>query len=196
MAGVDKIVEKIMSKAEAQAQEILAEAKTRADGITADYKAAAAADVEKAAARSKASVESYGSKVQSTIDLNRRQAFLMAKQEIISEMLEKAYQKLAAAPDAEYFEMLLTILKQNVQPQDGMIALSAKDQERMPADFEQKAGAIAQAAGGNLKLSGQTAKIENGFVLVYGDIEENCSLQAIFDARKEELVDLVHGILS
>ena len=196
MAGIDKIVDQIMSKAQSEAQSILAEAQKKADEITADFKADGNKSAAAIAEKSKSEIESYGNRVQSTIDLNRRQAFLQAKQELISEILEKAYNELSNCPDTEYFDMILKLLEQNVQSGNGEVAFCEKDLKRMPADFVSKADEIAKAAGGSLKLSDKKPGIENGFVLVYGDIEENCSLRAIFDARREELVDLVHGILS
>lgn len=49
--------------------------------------------------------------------------------------------------------------------------------------------------GAALKISRQTRKIDGGFVLVYGGIEENCSFEALFDAKHDELQDKVHGIV-
>ena len=37
--------------------------------------------------------------------------------------------------------------------------------------------------------------IENGFVLVYGDIEINCTLRAVFDERMDNLKDLLRPLL-
>ena len=39
-----------------------------------------------------------------------------------------------------------------------------------------------------LQISAEERKIENGFVLAYGGIEENCTLQAMFDAEKRRIV--------
>ena len=48
---------------------------------------------------------------------------------------------------------------------------------------------------GSLKVSKEGKNIENGFVLVYGGIEENCTLRAMFDAKRDELSDKVHRML-
>ena len=37
--------------------------------------------------------------------------------------------------------------------------------------------------------------IEDGFVLVYGGIEENCTFRALMDAKKDQLQDTVNQIL-
>ena len=45
------------------------------------------------------------------------------------------------------------------------------------------------------EVSKEGKNIENGFVLVYGGIEENCTLRAMFDAKRDELSDKVHRML-
>ena len=37
--------------------------------------------------------------------------------------------------------------------------------------------------------------MDGGFVLLYGGIEENCTVRALFDARREALQDQVHALL-
>ena len=65
----------------------------------------------------------------------------------------------------------------------------------MPQDFEKKIAAAAEAKGGSLVLKKEPKAIEDGFILVYGGIEENCTLKALFDAKKDELQDKVNEIL-
>ena len=38
-------------------------------------------------------------------------------------------------------------------------------------------------------------RIIDSFVLIYGGIEENCTFPALFDAKREQLQDLVHRLL-
>lgn len=65
----------------------------------------------------------------------------------------------------------------------------------MPADFEKNIHAAAEEKGGSLVLSREPKAIEDGFILVYGGIEENCTLKALLDAKKDELQDKVNEIL-
>ena len=44
-------------------------------------------------------------------------------------------------------------------------------------------------------LSDQTKEMDGGFVLTYGGIEENCTIRAVFAAKKDELSDKVHEML-
>jgi len=53
----------------------------------------------------------------------------------------------------------------------------------------------ALAGRGTLHISAQPRDIDGGFVLVYGDIEENGTLAAQLDDRRAELQDMVNRIL-
>lgn len=75
------------------------------------------------------------------------------------------------------------------------ICFSARDLKRMPLSFKAKIKMTAMKKGGSLKLSSQEARIENGFVLVYGGVEENCTLRAVFEEKKELLCDRVREYL-
>ena len=65
----------------------------------------------------------------------------------------------------------------------------------MPAGFEKKIEAAAKEKGGSLVLKKEPKAIADGFVLVYGGIEENCTLRALFDAKRDQLQDQVNAIL-
>ena len=70
-----------------------------------------------------------------------------------------------------------------------------KDLERMPAGFREEIKSLAQKKGGVLEISGETRNIDGGFILIYGGIEENCSIDAMFAGKRDELLDQVRKIL-
>ena len=51
------------------------------------------------------------------------------------------------------------------------------------------------AKDADLKISETPANIKNGFVLSYGDVEENCSFDALIEASKETLQDKIGQML-
>ena len=131
----------------------------------------------------------------SAIDLKRRTRILEAKQEVIADVLKKAYDSLIAMDEKEYFALLLKMLDKYALPEAGEIFFAASDLARMSNDFRAEVEKSVASKGGSLVISEEGRKIENGFVLAYGGIEENCTLQAIFDAKKDELSDKVHRII-
>ena len=84
---------------------------------------------------------------------------------------------------------------ENAHPgEQGVMKLGSRDLGRLPADFEQKLAGVLPA-GTTLTLSREPAELSDGFLLLYGGIEENCSFRAVLSARKEEMQDKVCGIL-
>ena len=46
-----------------------------------------------------------------------------------------------------------------------------------------------------MKLAAQGADIENGFILVYGDIEINCTFRALINEQKDTIREKVCGVI-
>jgi len=45
---------------------------------------------------------------------------------------------------------------------------------------------------GELVIDKEPANIKDGFVLVYGEIEENCTLKALFDSNIDRIKDIAN----
>ena len=143
-----------------------------------------------------AQAEKSGSfRAKSSSELKKRQAILAAKQSIIGNMLDKAYDAMVALPDEEYFQVIVKCLEKSVQPKSGEICFSVKDRKRLTPQIEKQIEQIAVAHGGSLKVSDENCDIDGGFVLIYGGIEENCSFRAMLDANREHLADKVNELL-
>ncbi len=195
MTGLEKIKSQILEEAKAEADDKIAKAKEKATEIISQAEAEAAKIAEAIAHKSDVQVANYKDRVVSSGDLQRRTKILAAKQEVIAEVLDKAYLSLTTMKESEYFAMLLKMLDKYAQPENGEIFFSQTDLEKMSAEFEAEVVKTAGDKGGSLVISKEGRKIENGFVLAYGGIEENCTLQAMFDAKKDELSDIVQRIL-
>ena len=195
MTGLDKMKSQILDEAKAAAEGKIAEAKAQAEETIRNVKEDAAKQTESILHKSKNDVSNYQERLESSIDLQKRTKILAAKQEVIAEVLEKARAKVEAMEAGEYFSMLLKMVEKYALAQDGEICLCAADLARLPEGFEAEVSRIAKEKGGSLKLSGEGKQIKNGFILVYGGVEENCTINAMFDAKKDELSDIVHRLV-
>ena len=65
----------------------------------------------------------------------------------------------------------------------------------MPEGFETEVQNIAGEKGGSLALEKDPADLDGGFILIYGGIEENCTIGAMFEAKRDELSDCVHKVM-
>lgn len=195
MTGLEKMKSQILEEAESSAKEILANAEKEAERIKADAKEKAEAACGQISRKSEAEVKTLKERAVSSCDLQKRKALLLAKQEIISQVIDTAYQSLVNAEDEDYFEMLRRMLHKFVLAEEGEICFSEEDLKRLPNGFEEEIKAIAKEKGGVLALSKETRKVRGGFVLVYGGIEENCTFKAMFNSQRDELSDKVHSLL-
>ncbi|MDL2323753.1 V-type ATP synthase subunit E [Ruminococcaceae bacterium OttesenSCG-928-A16] len=195
MSGLEKILQEIQQEADTESAALLLRAKTEADEMVAAAESAAdvkAAEIAETAAQD---VKNIQQAQQSAMQLQRRQRTLAVKQQLLAETLEKARQALLQLPTDEYFELLLVLAGKAAQPGSGEMLLNEHDHARLPAFFKLKLAAEALPKGAILLVSSSTRPIDGGFVLKYGDIEENCSFEAMFNARRDEFVDLIQQTL-
>lgn len=195
MGGLDKMKSRILEEANHSAQEIIAKAEAEAEIIVKAAKAEAEAGAAKISEKAERDAADYAKRVESSLDMRRKQAYLAAKREVISTVLDKAYDTVMNLDVNEYFDMLEKMLESYVLPEEGVICFSKRDLERMPEGFSGKIRTIAAAKGGSLTLADKAWDIDGGFLLVYGGIEENCTIKAVFDSKREELSDQVNRLL-
>ena len=91
--------------------------------------------------------------------------------------------------------MIAKLLEKNTAEGEGVLSFSAKDLKRLPSDFASLASKIAAENNGKITIAEEAADIEDGFILSYGGIEENCTLKALFADKEDELRDCVHSVL-
>lgn len=195
MSGLDKMKARILEEADHSAQEIVAKAESEAQSALQTATEEAAAEAEKITERAEKNAEDYAKRVESSVEMHRKQARLAAKQEVIGKILASAYEAIMSLSTEDYFEMLGKMLEKNVLSGDGTICFSAKDLKRMPEQFRDRIKSTAASAGGTLEISDEAQNIDGGFLLIYGGVEENCTIKAVFDAKKEELSDQVNRLL-
>lgn len=192
MSGLDKIIEQIQLQAQAEAQEII----KKSEDYCTEYMEKVKSDVEKEIAEYNGKAlkdrELYESKVKSGMDFKERNAILETKQQAISKCILAAEEKIRNLSDKEYFQLLEKILEVNIQKDNGIMKLSENDLGRVPQDFKDSIKKIAKKAGGSLELSDRPAQIKDGFILIYGNIEENCTFKALFDSGLGRLRDIAN----
>ncbi len=195
MTGLEKIKDRILDEARAEAEKRMRTAEEEAKTLIADAEADAERTKKEISEKSAKDVAVYREKISSSIELQRRNSILKAKQELISGILEAAETEIDELPADEYFELMLKLAEKKSQAKAGEIGFSERDLERLPSDYEAKLNAAVGRRGGSLRISEKPIKIKNGFILVYGDIEENCALEALFTERKDELSDIARKLL-
>ena len=185
MAGLDKIISQIKEESQEAAARTLAGARDEADKILAAARKEAESECADIERRSR----------QSAADLKKRGSILAEKQKLIGDTIEKAKAELKGMDTDAYFDMILKLAVKSAQDGKGELLFSSKDLARVPEGFEDRLNAALKDKDAALRISKDTRDIDAGFVLTYGGIEENCSIDAIFDSAHELLQDKVQEIL-
>lgn len=166
MAGLDKIKSQILDEAKVTADAKIEDAKAQAEQMKLKAQEEGARQADTILKKSEADTASQKERVKSAIDLQRRTRLLEAKQEMIAEIIEKAYEKVINLAPDDYYQMLLSILEAYILPQEGEIYFSVKDLENMPVGFGKEIEEIALAKGGKLTVAGAGRdNIDNGSFL-------------------------------
>lgn len=192
MTGLEKIIEEIRTEAAQNADKVISKAKNEADVVISDAEEKGKKQADIVLENAKKKSEDILSRGDSSANLEKQKAMLTAKQQVINEMLENTLSYMENLEDKEYFSLILKLIENNSQPQKGEIAFSKKDISRLPDGFMTKVNSVSK---GELELSDSTANIKSGFVLIYGGIEENCSFDAMFRSKHEELTDEISALL-
>ena len=195
MSGLDEILDFIAAQQQQTEESILSAAQSKADSIKAEGERKAVRAYEEHLQKSKQQAEKEFENACSSVDANIKRKILAAKVDIIDETIEKTVSRLRTLPDKDYFELIEKIASAHLRPEKGILSLSEKDMARMPSDFEQRMNDNAQKIGGSIELSKESSDIDDGFVLSYGLISENCSFRAIIEADKDDIRDTAARIL-
>ncbi len=191
MAGIENILNIIASQQKQTEDSIINAAKKKAAEIEAESRAGADREYEEYLKKSMARLEQEYKNGESSVDGEMKRKILAYKVSAIDETMEKTLRKLDNLPDKEYFAVLEKLLSKHIQQGDGVLQLNRRDLARLPGSFKKAASELAEKVGGTVAVSDKAADIENGFILTYGLISENCSFRAIIDADRDSVRDTV-----
>ncbi|WP_028520509.1 V-type ATP synthase subunit E [Ruminococcus flavefaciens] len=194
MSGLDEILTLIEQQQKQTEETIIKSAESKAAAIKAEGDEKARKAYEDHLRIAKAQAEKDFENSCASVDASMKRKILACKVEMIDAAIEKTISKLKTLPDKEYFELLLRLISRHTQQGKGVLALSEADLKRVPADFEQKLSELSAKSGG-IELSNEPADIEDGFILSYGLISENCCFRAMIEAEKEDIRDTAARIL-
>ncbi|MCP1110988.1 V/A-type H+-transporting ATPase subunit E [Lachnospiraceae bacterium PM6-15] len=193
--GLEKVKEQILLEAKEVAEGKIKEAQREAQEIIDEAEAEAKKLSEEAQQKSADETAKYKERSHAASDMERRTQILNAKQEMIASVFREALKRVDEMDAPEYSALLLRILKGHLKPEAGVLYFSEADLGRLTSEFTEAAKAEAISAGGSLEIGLEPKNIKNGFVLAYGEIEENCTITALLDDKKDDLRDELNKLL-
>ncbi len=195
MTGLEKIIAEISDDAAKSALEITENAKKQSQDIISEAKQEAVKHSDKLKDKSEEDAKVFIERAHSAAQLAQKQSILSVKQQLIDEVIQKAQDEILALGDKEYFDMIVKLASEYAWDKDGEICFNSADLKRAPKDIEKRINDSLKAKGVKLTVASEPKDINGGFVLIYGGIEENCSIASMFNNEKEALQDKVHEIL-
>ena len=218
MTGLDKITAKIISDAEAKAAEILRAADEECGKIRARF----AEETDKESRRLDEAAErecaAIIERARSSAASAKKDVLVKTKSEIIEEAYAAAFREIRNLPDAEYLDMLVTMLRGAVVRQLELerqnfelygdepsaecyeVLLNPSDRGKFGKSListlnRKVVGKLKLSDVERIKLSSDTANISGGLILRAGDIETNCSFDMIFAQVRRDTEQKVSAAL-
>jgi len=187
MSSLDRITDKIIEQANSKANEILSQAELEIKEIEAK----AQNEQNQLFSEAKIAAEKEHRMVidqfESSDRQERRQQLLTVKRRCIKQVVCETKQQIEALPKKEYFDLLLRLFKRNALPDNGKIYFSKSDSKRVPVDFIKQCNEFLK--NGSVELAGESKNINNGFIITYGKVEIDCSIDSIFKSNNQNLED-------
>lgn len=189
MTGIEKIIKKVEEDCIINCEDIIEKAYSQAQSILDDAKILGEKAKEEA-------IETTNNKCQTEIELaisradhERKKSILATKISIINEVIDEAMQKLKNLPDSLYFNAVMILVNRYAQNGLGVLHFSIRDLERMPQDFEMSINEILKGGEKSVVISSEPVSIDGGFVIVYGDIEQNCTFDSLLNSSLDNIKD-------
>lgn len=192
MTGLEKILSKIEQESDERCREITEKAENQADAVIEEAKLQAQELLNEKKAQADKKAEMILQSAESSAKLSQNRAVLKEKLAIIDDTLERSLDVIKALPKKEYFEILKELILKNARQGEGELRLSKADAGKLPSNFIDSVNNSLKDS--KIKL-GKNADIDSGFILVYGDIDVNCSFDAIVASKKDELRDTLNNLL-
>ena len=195
MTGLERIKSQILQEADETAKKKLFEAYEEAARIVEEAGLRAQEEAERIQKQTEEEIAIRRERMEQTKELDRREKLLATKQEVIDEILKRAYDAVRKRNAEDYSGLLLGMLKDGVKPWEGVLYLSAEDEKRLSSNFQKRVKKIASEKGGKVEIRMGEREIGHGYVLVYGGIEENRTIEALFEEKRENLADVAQAVL-
>ncbi len=195
-AGADKIVSSIIQEAQSKADEIIQEAESESNSIIEAGKKEAQLEKEKILEDAKKQSRMKYQQIISEAKMNARRADLEAREEVIEESFQKAFEKLrilASTSSSEYKQSLIEIITEASMECGGgdlQVLIKVDDVEKVKNSLNDIEAVVEKETGTKTTLElGDNINTIGGAILKTknGEIEVNNTIEARMQRFKKTL---------
>lgn len=197
MNGTERINKKILSDAKSLHDKIVNEAKAQAQSIISGAEKEAFQSITLITENAKEEAILIKQRYKAADSMEDRKNVLKVRQECINEAFDMSLKKFSEMPLESYKSFLEGIIIDTAANEKGFIVFNERDKARLGESFllsiNKKLKAKGKSAG--LSLAKDTLNSLGGFILRYGDMEINCTLEIIINMQRPNLESEVAKIL-
>lgn len=190
MNGLEKITQKILSDSKEQCTAIISDAKAQAKIITEKSLETANIEAREIEGSAEKETKKISENAASACESIRKRAILSAKCEIIDKWIKTAKKHIELLEKDEYFKFVASIAIKHHSAGEGILLMRSEDVENLPKGFLDSINEKIKDNGGHFSEI-KAADIGAGCVISYGDTEENCTVDALFDEKSDEIKDML-----
>ena len=190
MTGIEKITARIQADAQQEIDAVLAEANRQAAEINARYAAQAKQAEAEILEKSRQSAAELRQRRNSSAQMDAKKQELAAKQALLDEAFQLAYEKLTQLPEGKYEDLLANLaVRASVSGKEQLI-FSQADRAAFGGKVTAKANGLLAKAGktAELTLSPTTGDFQGGLLICDGDVEVNCTFETLGRMVRNEVV--------
>lgn len=197
MTGSDRIKTKILEEAKKSAEQYLSEAKIEAQGLITTAEKDVLIKITKTKAIAEEEAVNVKKRMHAVAGLENRKRILKVRQDMVGASFDNALEKAAHLPDEQYGAMMSGYILNAVREGEGEILLNERDKKRLGPEFVKKINASLKTLGkaSTLRLSDGSIRSKGGFILKYGDMEINSTLEIIVSQLRPMIEGEVAAIL-
>ncbi|MBQ8207194.1 MAG: V-type ATP synthase subunit E [Clostridia bacterium] len=220
MTGIDKITGKIISEAEADAAAIISRAQEQCAEIM--FTASAESENIKASLEDRAQKEAENIVARAKLNaaMQKRNIMLRARREATDKVFDAAYKEILNLPEEKYCEMVSRFIADaildEIETEKTNISLYGEENSELPEkyelifnadDREKLSDSILEGVGRivigkmsreelmKLEIAEDTAPIDGGVIVRFGNVECNCSLRAVFSQLRERMENEISTLI-
>jgi V/A-type H+-transporting ATPase subunit E len=193
----EKVTEKILSDAKAEADKIKGEAQEKQNAEQAKLDERLAEYQKQTETLAHKAAEDEKSHRLSAARMDIAKQLLAEKRNILDQVFAEAHKRLRRLSDEDHRRLMTNLMRQAVETGEEEVIID-KNESRIDQSFIDGVNQqLASDNKGNLKLASQREDLGGGFILRRGKIRNNASFAVLLDqARKELEIELAKDLFS
>lgn len=185
MSNEQKIIDRILADAQAEANGIIAIAEESAEAVIKEASEKAEKDYNAAYKLALAEAEKARAKEISGAEMQAKKIILTEKQAALENVISTVSKRLSSLGDEAYKDVLAQMIDSAGIDDKSEIILSKKDKDKFGQFI----------SGKGVTVSEETRDINGGFIVKQGDVEYNYTFESIIAVEREGIEQIAAEIL-